>query len=168
MQLSEYLLRTLLLLVLQSAERIVNHPLVLSLDSVLLELGLTLLLFLKLEVLPVGELSLTITMQVLLVFCHGLFDIFDFSHLIIKLTLDLLKNADALQVLHAFLLDFLEDNAELMSEIDKVFMDLGFLVEGEHSIRVVSDGHDKAETVALVEQTFDLVPVSEEGEHLAE
>ena len=167
-ELSEDLLGTLLHLDLQAVLSIVDLSHVSGLNLILLELVGTLLLLLHLLVFPVHHLRLSIFGEVLLGVGHSLFDFLDLAHLIVELTLYLLENSDSLSVRSAFRLNFLEDLSELVAEDDKVLVDLGNLVEGGDLLGVISDSDDEAESVALIEETLDLVPVSVEGEHLVE
>ena len=167
-ELSKDLLGALLHLDLQAVLSIVDLSHVSGLNLILLELVGTLLLLLHLLVFPVHHLRLSIFGEVLLGVSHSLFDFLDLAHLIVELTLYLLENSDSLSVRSAFRLNFLEDLSELVAEDDKVLVDLGNLVEGGDLLGVISDSDDEAESVALIEETLDLVPVSVEGEHLVE
>ena len=136
---------------------LIRLPLALSLS------GLFALLFLE-----VFEFLLDIAFEILLSSSHLLDIDLLLSHFFVNLTLDLLKNANtltvgSLQVLHAG-----KDLAELITEVLKVLVDLCDLVESDDLLRVVIDSHDKAESVALVKEAFDLVPVAIEVHHLGE
>ena len=67
---------------------------------------------------------------------------------------------DSLSILLAFsrgLHNLLKNGVELISEIEKIFSDLGLLVEGEVSLSlrmVVDDGMDKILSVAVSEENL--------------
>ena len=163
----KYLACTLLLLLLQTSDRLVHITSLVGLVLVSLELALALIGLLDLLVLPVLDLCFAIASEVLLGRSHGLLDILDAAHFLIELSLDLLEDADAFVFRVLCLCNLSEDLAQLVTEVDEVLMDLSNLVEGDDLRRVIVDGHDQAESVALVEEALNLVPVAIEGHHLA-
>ena len=157
-----------MLLLLETAELLIDLTNLVRFDLILLELDLTLFLLFEALVFPVLHLCLSITRQVLLSGRHRLFDVLDTAHFFIELTLDLLEDSYALTVRCVGLLDLGEDHTQLVAEVDEILVNLSNSIERDDLLTVVSDRHDEAKTVALVEEALDFVPVAEEVHHLAE
>lgn len=150
---------------LQTLDGLIDLSHLAGLDLILGELGLLLLLLLEQLVLPVLQFGLTVSMDVLLSLSHGLFDLLNATHFLVKLALDFLEDSDTLLLRSALLLHLHEDGSQLVAEVNEVLVDLGHLVECDAALAVVSDCHDEVESIALVEQALDLVPVAVESQH---
>jgi len=165
-ELVEDLFGAFLLLALQSLQGFIDLTHVGRLLLVLGELGLLLFFFLELLIAPMLKFSLAIAVEVLLSISHGLLDLLNSSHFFIDLALDLLEDSDSFLVRSALLLDFLEDSSQFVAKVDQVFMHLSNLVKCNDLLSVICDRHDKSKTIALVQKTFNLVPVAKETHHL--
>lgn len=155
-----------MLLLLQTSDGFIDATCLVGLVLISLKLALALSCLLGLLVLPMLEFSLTVASQVLLRSYHGILHVLDTAHFLIELTLYLFEDTDALTVLSLCLLHLGEDSAQFVAEAHEVLVDLGRLVESDDLLRVVSDGHDEAKSVALVEKPLNLVPVTIEVHHL--
>ena len=167
-ELSEDFDGTLLLLNLKSIECVIDHTHVVLLNLFSLELILAIVFLLELLISPMLHLSFTVHGQVLLCCLHGIFGILNFQHLVVELAPNLLKDADTLLVGCRQILHFLENTSQFVSEDNQVFVNLGDHVEGDDLLGVVSNGHNEIESIALIEEAFNLVPFTVEVEHLLE
>lgn len=166
-KLSQYLIRTLLLLLFKSVDRAVDITHVVVLDLLGFKGGDAIGLLLGPQFLDLSHLRLVVLLQLDLRLLDVILVLPFLLSFLIELGLDLTENTVAFVLWSVHILHLLEHIAEFVAEIDQVLVDLSHLIESNDLLGMVSNGHDERKSVALVEKAFNLVPfaISIEVEH---